>query len=76
MYAKLKCSFFQTEVHYLVHVVSKEGIEVDSENIKTIMEWVALRNVDEVISFMGLANYYRQFIRKFSWIIFPITSLQ
>ena len=38
LYAKLnKCSFFQTEVHYLVHVFSKEGIEVDPEKIRAIM---------------------------------------
>ena len=49
LYVKLsKCSFFQKEVHYLGHVVSKEGIVVDPENIRAIMEWEALRNVDEV----------------------------
>jgi hypothetical protein len=54
LYAKLnKCSFFQTEVHYLGHVVSKEGIAVDPEKIRAIMEWVAPKNVDEVRSFMG-----------------------
>jgi len=39
LYAKLnKCSFFQTEVHYLGHVVSKEGIAVDLEKIRAILE--------------------------------------
>eukprot|EP00253_Pinus_taeda_P035497 PITA_35497 len=48
LYANLKKrSFFQTEVHYLGHVVSKEGIVVDPEKIRVIMEWVAPRNVDE-----------------------------
>jgi len=40
LYAKLrKCSFFQTELHYMVHVVSKEGIAVDLEKIRAIKEW-------------------------------------
>ena len=58
------------------HVVSKECIVVDPEKIKAIMEWVALRNVDGVRSFMGLAGYYWRFIKKFSQIAYPIMSLQ
>ncbi len=49
LYAKLnKCSFFQTEVHYLGHVVSKEGITIDPGNIRAIMEWAAPKNVDGI----------------------------
>jgi len=49
LYAKLsKCSFFQTEVHYLMHVVSKDGIVMDPEKIRDIMEWETPKNVDEV----------------------------
>ena len=74
LYAYLrKHSFFQTQVHYLGHVVSKEGIVVDPKNIREIMEWKALKNVDEVRSFMVLASYYRRFIENFSWIAYLIT---
>lgn len=70
-----KCSFCEIEVHYLVHVVSKESITVDLENIKAIMEWENYRIVDEVISFMGLAGYYMRFIRNLSQIAYLITTL-
>ena len=77
MYAKLdKCSFFQTEVHYLGHVVSKEGIVVDPEKVRAIMEWETLRNVYVARYFMGFVIYYRRFIRNFSHISYVVTSLQ
>ena len=58
------------------HVVSKEGIAVDSEKIRSIMEWVAPKNMDEAISFMGLTGYYKMFIKNFSHISYPMTSMQ
>lgn len=59
-----KCSFFQTWVHYLGHVVSKEGIIAYLEMIRAIMECEAPRNVDEVRTFMGLESYYISFIEN------------
>ena len=77
LYAKLnKCSFFQIEVHYLGCVVSKEGIAVDPKKIRAIVEWIVPKNVDEVRSFMGLASYYKRFIKNLSCISYSITSLQ
>jgi hypothetical protein len=46
MYAKLrKCSFYQEQIHYLGHIISKEGIDVDLEKIGAIKEWSGLENV-------------------------------
>jgi hypothetical protein len=63
LYAKLrKFSFYQKKIHYLGHVISKDGIVVDPEKIEAIREWSAPRNVTEVRSFIGLVGYYRIFI--------------
>ena len=71
----LKCSFFQKEIHYLGHIISDEGISMDPEKLKSIMEWPVLKNAHEVRSFMGLVGYYRIFLEGFSKIAKPITTL-
>jgi hypothetical protein len=50
-----KCSFYQSRIHYLGHIISDEGIVVDPAKVEATMEWPASTNVIEVCSFMGLA---------------------
>jgi hypothetical protein len=77
LYAKFsKCDFFQKQVHYLGHVISKEGVADDPSKIKSIMYWPNPKDVSDIKSFMGLEGYYRRFIKGFSKISFPITPLQ
>jgi hypothetical protein len=77
LYAKMsKCSFYQKQIHYLGHIISKEGIVVDPKKVEAIREWSVPRNVEKVRYFMGLEGYYRRFVAEFSKISHPITSLQ
>jgi hypothetical protein len=77
LYAKFsKYDFFQKQVHYLGHLISEEGVVVDPEKIISIMEWNTPKDVSNIKSFMGLVEYYRRFIKGFSNIGCPITTLQ
>ena len=76
LYAKLsKCDFWLKEVSFLGHIVSMEGIRVDLIKIEVVVNWKPPRNVTEVRSFLGLAGYYRRFVRGFSVIASPLTKL-
>ncbi|OMO58913.1 reverse transcriptase [Corchorus capsularis] len=76
LYAKFKkCEFWLDSVAFLGHVVSKDGISVDPEKVKAIVEWSRPTNATEVRSFLGLAGYYRRFVEGFSSIAMPMTKL-
>ena len=76
LYAKLsECEFWLNEVSFLGHIVPKERIRVDPNKIEVVVEWKPPRNVTEVRSFLGLADYYRRFVKGFSVTAAPMTRL-
>ena len=76
LYAKLsKCDFWLKEVSFLGHVMSVEGIRVDLTKIEAVVNCKPPRSVTEVRSFLGLAGYYRRFVKGFSVIASPLTKL-
>ena len=76
LYAKLsKCEFLLTEVRFLGHIVSALGVSVDLEKVKAVMSWERPKSVFEIRSFLGLAGYYKRFIKDFSRLVVPMTRL-
>ena len=75
LYAKFsKCEFLLDSVSFLGNVVSKDGVMVDPSKIEAVKNWVRPTNVTEVRSFVGLAIYYRRFVKGFSSVTSQLTN--
>ena len=70
-----KCTFHATEVDFLDMIVGHDGIKMDQEKVKAILEWPEPRTVKGVRSFLGLANFYRRFIKKYIKVARPLHDL-
>ena len=70
-----KCDFFKSSIDFLGHIISTKGISVDPKKIETIKSWPIPSNVSDVRSFLGLANYYRKFVKDHATIAVLLTSL-
>ena len=58
LYAKFnKCDFYKDKIQYLGNVVSEEGISMDTDKIKSIIEWHVPKDVKDVWSFMEITGY-------------------
>ena len=70
-----KCSLMRSSVVFLGHVLSAEGLRTDPEKIRAVEEYAVPTTVTEVRAFLGLAGYYRKFVKNFSRIARPLHAL-
>ena len=76
LYVKLeKCKWKVREVEFLGVVIGPERIKMEKEKVKGVLEWPMPKCVKDVQKFLGLANYYRQFIERFAIVARPLHNL-
>nr|GFC80892.1 transposon Ty3-G Gag-Pol polyprotein [Tanacetum cinerariifolium] len=76
LYAKFsKCEFWIPKVQFLGHMIDSQGIHMDPAKIKSVKDWASPKSPTGIYQFLGLAGYYRRFIKGFSKITKPMTKL-
>ena len=71
-----KCEFRKTSLVYLGHIVGGGELRIDPSKVEAIVNWPTPKTVTEVRSFLGVAQYWRKFIAKFSSIAAPMHAVK
>ncbi len=76
LYLKLeKCEFHRPTVHFLGYIIREEGIQMDQGKVTAVTERPTPKSIKELQRFLGFANLYRRFIKDFSLLTAPLTTL-
>ena len=70
-----KCVFHTDSIEYLGHIIGLGGLWMDLGKVKIIQDWPEPKNVKDIQSFLGFANFYRRYIHNYSNIVVPLTCL-
>lgn len=70
-----KCVFASSQVEYLGHIITEEGVKMDPSKIASIMNLPYPKSVKKVKAFLGLTGYYIRFVKHCGIIAQPLTAL-
>lgn len=70
-----KCTFYAKDFEYLGHIISKDGMKANPKKIEVIKNYPRPLTIKKIQSFLGLCSYFRRYVKDFSKIARPLTSL-
>jgi len=70
-----KCVWKMRKIGFLGVIIGPNGIEMEKEKVDGVLSWLEPKNAKDIRKFLGLANYYRRFIKDFAQIARPMNML-
>ena len=70
-----KCVWKVRKIGFLGVIIGPNGIEIEKEKVDRVLSWPEPKNIKDVRKFLGLANYYRRFIKDFAQVARPMNML-
>ena len=70
-----KCEILRDSIKYLGRMVDRHGVRSDPEAVEAVLKWKAPRTDTQLLSFLGFANYYREFIKGYADKVYPMQKL-
>ena len=70
-----KCVWGQTELPYLGHIISKDGLKPDPKKVQSVVDWPQPTCLREVLQFLGLTNFFTKYIQGYANLTKPLTDL-
>src|SRR3984893_4075488 len=71
----MECEFSKNEISFLGHVINSDGIKMEPSKVDAVVKWPQPKNIHDIRSFLGLAGYYRRFVKDFSKLASPLANL-
>ena len=76
LFVKLeKCVWKVREMGFLEVIIEEDGVRMEKEKVQGVIEWPVPKSVKDVQKFLGLANYYRWFVKDFAKIVRPLHEM-
>ena len=69
------CEILRDSIRYLGRLVDKHGVRPDPEAVEAVLTWKAPKTDTQLMSVLGFANYYREFIKGYADKIYPMLKL-